>query len=80
MLPSRIALPTLVRPPPLIGFFKLNTNDSAKGNLGLVATGGLIRDHNGSWITSFTKSIGFTHPMAVELLGLKEGLVLAKNP
>ena len=65
--------------PPPIGFFKLNTNGSAKGNPGLVAAGGLIRDHNGSWIASFTKSIGFTHPIAAELQGLMEGLVLVKN-
>lgn len=73
---THITYPT---PPPPVCFFKLNTNGSAKGNPGLVAAGGLIRDHNGSWIASFTKSIGFIHPMVAELWGLREGLVLAKN-
>ena len=65
--------------PPPVGFFKLNTDGSTKENPSLAMASGLIRDHNRSWITSFTKSIGFTHPMAAELWGLREGLVLAKN-
>ena len=53
--------------PPPVGFFKLNTDGSTKENPSLAMASGLIRDHNRSWITSFTKSIGFTHLMAAKL-------------
>ena len=33
---------------PLLGFFKLNTDGCSKGNLGLVACGGLIKDEEGN--------------------------------
>ena len=66
-------------PPPPFGFFKLNTNGSTRGNPSLALAGGLIRDHNGMWIGSFSRNIGFTHSMAAELWGLRDGLLLAKN-
>ena len=65
--------------PPPFGFFKLNTDGSTRGNPGLASAGDLIRDHNGMWIDSFCKNIGFTYSMAAELWGLRNGLSLAKN-
>ena len=65
--------------PPPFGFFKLNTDGSARGNPGLASAGSLIKDHNGMWIGSFCRNIGFTYSMAAELWGLRNGLSLAKN-
>jgi hypothetical protein len=36
--------------PPPFGFFKLNTDGSALGNLGIASVGDLIRDSDGRWI------------------------------
>ena len=66
------------KPPPL-GFYKLNTDGSAKGNPGMAGAGGLIRDYRGNWIGGFFRNIGFTHSLAAELWGLRDGLALAKN-
>ena len=57
------------KPPPL-GFFKLNTDGSTKGNLGMVGASGLIRDHKGNWISGFSRNIAFTHSLAAELWAL----------
>ena len=60
-------------------FHKLNTDGSAKGNLGLASAGGIIKDHRGSWIGSFNRAIGHTHTLAAELWGLRDGLSLARS-
>ena len=51
-------------------FFKLNTDGSARGNPGMAL---------GAWVGSFNRAIGFTHSLAVELWGLRDGLTLAKS-
>lgn len=66
------------KPPPL-GFYKLHTDGSARGNPGRASAGGLLRDHNGAWIGSFSRDIGYTHSMAAELWGLRDGLMLART-
>ena len=45
----------------------------------MAGAGGLTRDHKGSWIGGFSRNIGFTHSLAAELWGLRDGLTLAKN-
>jgi len=50
-----------------LGFLKLNTDGSVHGNPGRASAGGLIGDHIGSWIGAFSRNIGITHSMAVEL-------------
>lgn len=65
--------------PPPPSFFKLNTDGSARGNPGMASVGGLLRDHRGAWVGSFSRAICFTNSMAAELWGLRDGLVLAKN-
>ena len=65
--------------PTPIGFFKLNTDGSARSDLGMAGVGGLTRDHKGSWIGGFSRNIGFTHSLAAELWGLRDGFTLAKN-
>ena len=64
--------------PPPSGFYKLNTDGSTQGNPGRASAGGLLRDHNGTWIGNFSRDIGF-NPMAAELWGLRDGLILARN-
>lgn len=66
--------------PPSLGFFKLNTNGLACGNLGGARAAGIIQDACGSWISSYSRKIGHTHSLVVELWGLCDGLTLAKNP
>lgn len=38
---------------------------------------GLIRDHQGVWVTSFSKNIGCCYAVLAELWGALEGLQLA---
>ena len=66
------------KPPPL-GFYKLNTDGSAKSNPGMVGVGGLIRDYTGHWIGGFSRNIGITHSLAAELWGLRVCLVGMKT-
>ncbi|GLT63048.1 hypothetical protein SLA2020_356420 [Shorea laevis] len=62
---------------PLSPFIKLNTDGSVLGNPGGAASGGLFRDHNGSWIIGFARKIGITNSLAAELWALRDGLALA---
>ena len=64
---------------PLQGWRKLNTDGSALGEHGLASCGGVIRDEAGHWIAGFSKRIGHTSCFAVELWGLKKGLLLCHN-
>lgn len=40
---------------------------------------GIIKDANGSWISSCSRKIRHTYSMVAELWGLRDGLTLAKN-
>ena len=60
-----------------LDWFKLNTDGSSLGNPGLARGGGLIRDHLGDWVGGFSRFIGFTTSVQVELRALKDGLLLA---
>ena len=41
--------------------------------------GGLIRDHKGDWVASFSRSLGCTNSFIAELWALRDGLILAKD-
>ena len=60
-----------------MGWFKLNTDGSSLGNPGLAGGGGVIRNHVGEWVGSFSRAIGVTSSVQAELRTLKDGLKLA---
>ena len=65
---------------PLIrGWFKLNTDGSAKGNPDWADAGSLIRDHEGQWVKGFYTSLGHMSNIVAELWGLLESLNMAIN-
>lgn len=55
---------------------KLNSDGSSMGNPGVAGEGGVIRNHNGKWIRGFSRSIGITTSVIVELWALRDGLKL----
>lgn len=61
------------------GWFKLNMDGLVDGFPRKAGAGGVIRDHNNTWIGGFGKSIGDTHGLLAELWAVKEGLMLAKQ-
>ncbi|KAK9993202.1 hypothetical protein SO802_022905 [Lithocarpus litseifolius] len=61
-------------PPP--NWFKLNTDGSSLGNLGLAGGGGLIRSEKGEWVKGFARAIGNTTSVAAELWALRDGIRL----
>ena len=53
--------------PPPLWFYKLNTDGSSLGNLGLASAGGLHRNSDGSWISGLIRNIGIASSFAAEL-------------
>ncbi|KAH9294777.1 hypothetical protein KI387_038365, partial [Taxus chinensis] len=39
--------------PPNLNWYKLNFDGASKGNLGIAAGGGVIRDHKGSLVAAY---------------------------
>jgi ribonuclease HI len=62
---------------PPLGWFKLNTDGSSLGNLGLAGGGGVIRNHVGDWVGGFSRAISITTSVQAELRAFKDGLNLA---
>ena len=62
-----------------IGWVKLNSDGSSRGNPGVTGSGGLIRNEKGEWICGFARRIGITTSFAVELWGLRDGLLQCLN-
>ena len=62
---------------PLLGVAKLNMDGSSRGNPGLAATGGLIRDHLGRVLGAFGQFLGYKPILYAELQALLLGLELA---
>ena len=52
--------------PPILHWFKLNTDRSALGNPGPAGSGGLIRGASGGWIKGYYKNLGFSTNMLAE--------------
>ena len=65
--------------PPPVGFYKINSDGSSKGNLGTTSYSVVIHNNDGVLIASCVKGLGVTSNFVVELCGLKDGLLLAKN-
>ncbi|PKI56618.1 hypothetical protein CRG98_023001 [Punica granatum] len=64
---------------PALGWFKLNTDGAARGNLGSARAGGIIRDSNGNWIGGIMHNIGISTSIYAELQGIVTGLELASS-
>ena len=64
---------------PIQSWWKLNTDGSYCGNTSLAGCGGVVRDDAGRWVIGFSRSIDMTNSFAVELWGLREGLLLCNN-
>ncbi|WZZ66780.1 hypothetical protein YC2023_078150 [Brassica napus] len=62
---------------PMSGWCKLNTDEASKGNPGLAAAGGVIRDENGRWKGGFAINIGICSAPLAELWGVYYGLCIA---
>jgi len=54
---------------------KLNTDGSVRGNPGMAAAGGLLRDEQGRWLSGFMVNIGQSTNTVAELWGLLSGLL-----
>ncbi|OMO70991.1 hypothetical protein CCACVL1_18527 [Corchorus capsularis] len=61
---------------PAASFVKVNVDGSAKGNPGLSAAGGLIRDMQANWICGFTYRVGISSSLVAELWAIYHGLSL----
>lgn len=59
---------------PTTPFVKVNVDGSARGNPGLSAAGGLIRDATAGWICGFTFRVGISPILVAELWGIYHGL------
>ncbi|CAN1856051.1 Putative ribonuclease H protein At1g65750 [Linum perenne] len=55
----------------------MNSDGSLHTNSNRTAAGGIIRDHNGRFVTAFSANLGTCSIMRVELRGIAEGTKLA---
>lgn len=60
-----------------VGEVKLDTGGASRGNPGLAAAGGLIRDEVGERLGAFMNAEGFCSALKAELRGIRLGLKLA---
>ncbi|KFK31801.1 hypothetical protein AALP_AA6G160600 [Arabis alpina] len=63
--------------PPRDGWVKLNTDGASRGNPGLAAAGGVLRDGDGNWCGGFVLNIGICFAPLAELWGVYYGLYIA---
>ena len=61
---------------PLSRWKKLNTDGSSIICMERAGCGGVIRDEHGNWVAGFTRHVGATNSFAIELWGLRDGLML----
>lgn len=57
---------------PKVGVTKLNVDGSYSDETQLMCTGGLLRSHQGEWISSFTTREGAGDALLAELLAVKK--------
>ncbi|KAL4305465.1 hypothetical protein AHAS_Ahas16G0081000 [Arachis hypogaea] len=60
--------------PPPAGWIKLNSDETAQGNLGTIGCGGILRDEEGRWIAGFSNKVGVGTVFMAELCSVKKGL------
>ncbi|KAG7559018.1 Reverse transcriptase zinc-binding domain [Arabidopsis thaliana x Arabidopsis arenosa] len=63
--------------PPTGDWMKLNTDGASKGNPGLAAAGGVLRDGDGNWCGGFAVNLGKCSAPLAELWGVYYGLYIA---
>lgn len=63
--------------PPRVGWMKLNTDGSSRGNPGPATAGGVLRNGEGDWCGGFAFNIGRCGATLAELWGVYYGLVMA---
>lgn len=68
---------TWMRPPP--GVVKLTVDGCSRGNPGMAASGGILRDHRGVTIAAFGSFLGHKPILYAELMAVCEGLELASR-
>jgi hypothetical protein len=56
--------------PPLVGWFKCNTDGTSMGNPGLAACGGLFRNHRGGYVGGFAQNLGRANSLEAEIMGV----------
>ncbi|KAL7257393.1 hypothetical protein ACSBR1_003654 [Camellia fascicularis] len=59
--------------------FKLNIDGAARDNPGAASARGIIRDSTGTWVSGFSRNIGYTTSVAAKLWGLRDRLQLARD-
>ena len=64
---------------PNLGWYKLNTDASVLTSLSRAGKDGLLRDLNGSWIQGFSRLIGSSSILLVELWALRDGIAMVKS-
>ncbi|XVF82028.1 hypothetical protein PTKIN_Ptkin16aG0010000 [Pterospermum kingtungense] len=76
--PSKIVRvrPTTIWEKSLLGSLKFNVDGSSLGNPRPSGIGGLLRDHMGRELITFSKSIGVSDSNIVEVMTVRESLVL----
>ncbi|KAG7591715.1 Zinc finger CCHC-type [Arabidopsis thaliana x Arabidopsis arenosa] len=62
---------------PVDGWVKLNTDGTSRGNPGLAAAGGVLRQGDGSWYGGFSLNVGICSAPLAELWGVYYGLYIA---
>lgn len=75
---SKTIVPVGWEKPPR-GWMKLNSDGLVLRNLRRAGGGGLIQDHDGSWVKGYARGLGHTNSIMAELWALRDGLVLAKE-
>ena len=69
---TSVRVPQLVKwQVPLYPFCKLNTDGSALDNPGLAGAGGVLRDHQGRWLTGFSTRVGITSNNLAKLVAVR---------
>ena len=64
---------------PPLNFFKLNIDGTKSVASGKIGAGGIIRDHNGNWVSGFQINLGVGEILDAEAWALYYGLKLADN-
>ena len=62
-----------------MGYFKINSDGSSKGNSGPASSFAIIRNSDGVWMVGCVRGLRVASNFVAELRGLRDGLLLAKN-
>ncbi|KAM2975745.1 hypothetical protein FF1_001873 [Malus domestica] len=68
-------VPVFWRPPP-VGWIKINTDGSCKGN-GQVGSGGVFRDSSGLFLGAFASSSSYPSAVVTEIVAVIEAIQIA---